>query len=254
MLEFAAPVGVCLLLWWLGTGIVLRLDSLPERTYRLSVVAFTLLVVVVVVGLFTLRNSTTVTSAYLTFTAAIVLWGWLEFLHYSGILLGPGLKRCPDDAPTSKRFMGAVHAMLYHEIAVLLVGIGLMCLLWNSPNKTALYTYLVLWIMRISAELNVFFGVAYLPEEWLPGKLQYLMSYRKTRKLNAFFPVSIIAATAVCLWLFLQLPAKSVDAFGHTSTALTGTLLLLAIVEHWLLVVPTKCVSLWSWAQSRPAS
>ena len=251
MLEVAAPVAACLFLWWLGTGIVLRLDSLPERTYRCSVSGLTALAVVVLANLILLRHDTSVSSAYVGFVSALVLWGWLEFMHYSGFLLGPSLQRCPPNVSTRRRFVCALQAMLYHELALALMGAVLLLLMWQSPNKTALYTYLVLWIMRISAELNVFLGVAYLPEEWLPRRLQYLMSYRSGKRLNLLFPVSVGVASVVCVWIFSSLPVRADDAFGHTTLVLTGTLLFLAILEHWLLVVPSKTVSLWSWAHSR---
>jgi len=107
--------------------------------------------------------------------------------------------------------------------------------------------------MRLSAELNVFFGVAYLPEQWLPKRLQYLMTYRGDRRASVFFPISIVISMTVCVWLFGQVPDSTNDAFGHSSIMLVGSLLVLAIVEHWVLVLPIKWFSLWSWAQRRAA-
>jgi putative photosynthetic complex assembly protein 2 len=251
MASLVLPVGVCLLFWWLGTGIVLRLFSLPERTHRFSVVGLSFLAALSLAGIYLLKDTQTALAAYLSFAAALVIWGWLELLHYTGVLVGPGTRHCPHGLSNIRRFFSALYAMLYHELAVAITGICLIVLTWGSANSTALYAYLVLWVMRVSAELNVFLGVAYLPEEWLPPKLRYLMSYRKTRRANALFPVSVLSASIVCIWMFAHLPAKSVDAFAHTSITLTGTLLLLAILEHWLLVLPSRSGSLWSWALSR---
>ena len=254
MFEMWLPVAVCLFLWWLGTGIVLRLDSRPAVTYHRTMIIFTAVALVSIATLVVLRTQTTVLSAYLAFLATIVIWGWLEFLHYSGYLVGPRTSKCPQGVSHRLRFMYALHAMLYHEIALAAGAVSLWFLTMGSANKTAFYTYLVLWLMRISAELNVFFGVAYLPEEWLPKRLQYLMSYRRIRRFNAFFPVAVTLATLVCVSVFVQSPSALVDAHQHTANLLIGTLLFLAIVEHWLLVLPVKSASLWLWAHGKAVS
>lgn len=254
MFELWLPVVVCLFLWWLGTGIVLRLDSRPAITYQRTMMLFTTVALASIGALVLLRTQTTVWSAYLAFVATLIIWGWLEFMHYSGYLVGPRTSSCPPGVPLRVRFMYALHAMLYHEIALAAGAVCLWVLTAEFENKTALYTYLVLWLMRISAELNVFFGVAYLPEEWLPKRLQYLMTYRRKKRFNAFFLVSVFVATLICIRVFAQTPSALVDAHQHTANILIGTLLLLAIIEHWLLVLPVKSASLWLWAHGKAVS
>ncbi len=244
------PVVFCVFIWWIGTGIVLRLNSLSEHTYPRNRAAMTLLAGMVLIGVLSVRTSTGLAGAYVGFIAAIILWGWLEFLHYSGWLLGPRVQACPPGVSGSRRFVCALQAMFYRELAVAAVGVLLISLSAGSPNKVALYTFLVLWLMRLSAELNVFFGVGYLPEHWLPRKLQYLMTYRGTRKYSLFFPLSVTLAVGTCIWIFVQLPDRSIEPFRHTSSMLVGTLLCLAVVEHLLLVVPNNGAALWSWAHS----
>lgn len=252
-MEYIAPITFCVLLWWLSTGVVLRLDSLPPRAYRSTVWVYAVVVVFVLAALMWLRTQTTQWSVYAAFSSALIFWGWLELLHYSGYLIGPRTKRCPANVSTWQRFLYALHAMLFHELAIVAGALVLFLMMGDAPNKVALYTYIVLWLMRISAELNVFFGVAYLPEQWLPDRLRYLMSYRGKRRVTLFFPLSVLGAMMVCVWLFTRLPEFATDAFAHTSLMLVGSLLVLAVIEHWVLVLPIKWFSLWSWAQRRAA-
>ena len=46
-----------------------------------------------------------------------------------------------------------------------------------GTNRYGLWTFLVLWIMRQSAKLNLFFGVPNLGEQYLPAHLQEALSY-----------------------------------------------------------------------------
>ncbi len=249
MMSSILPVLFCVFTWWLGTGLVLRLDQSPDRMVNRNRLLFTLLTAAVVLVLLAFRQTTSLWSAYFGFLAAIILWGWLEYLYYSGCLIGPRVTECPPNLRLSKRFVYAFQAMFYREMSVAVVGISLFLLSWGSHNKVAFYTYSVLWVMRVSAELNVFFGVGYLPVEWLPERLKYLMSYRSARRTSPMFPMSLALACFTCFALFLQLP-PSTDAFGHTAGLLITSLLCLAIVEHILLVVPNNGTALWSWAVS----
>jgi len=117
-MDNIAPIAFCVLLWWLGTGIVLRLDSVPKRSYRSVVWVYSILVVVVLLSVFGLRSITTVWSAYASFSGALVFWGWLEWLHYSGFLIGPRKQPCPLHVSTWGRFVYAFQAMLFHELAI----------------------------------------------------------------------------------------------------------------------------------------
>jgi putative photosynthetic complex assembly protein 2 len=46
--------------------------------------------------------------------------------------------------------------------------------LGRQPNQVGTGTFAVLWVMRISAKLNLFLGVRNLSEELLPPHLAYL--------------------------------------------------------------------------------
>lgn len=98
--------------------------------------------------------------------------------------------------------------------------------------------------------MNLFFGVPNLNEDWLPEHIRFLTSYLSKRPINLFFPISVSAATIVMVLLVeiaLEFPPES---FGAVALMLTATLLALAILEHWLLVLPLADAALWRWALS----
>jgi putative photosynthetic complex assembly protein 2 len=69
-----------------------------------------------------------------------------------------------------------VRAILWHELGILAVGLVIVAITWNAPNQVGTGTFVVLWVMRTSAKLNLFLGVRNLSEEFcrapaLPGKL-----------------------------------------------------------------------------------
>ena len=102
--------------------------------------------------------------------------------------------------------------------------------------------------MRTSAKLNLFFGVRNLSEEFLPAHLAYLESFFKRRRMNAFFPFSVAAASA-CLWLLVDYSDQPLTTpFQMVGAVLVGTLLALAIIEHLMLVLPLDTTALWRWA------
>ncbi|WP_337221294.1 DUF3623 family protein, partial [Vibrio parahaemolyticus] len=67
----------------------------------------------------------------------------------------------------------------------------------DAANATALHSYLLLWGMRLSAKLNLHFGVRNFSEEFLPPHLLYLKSFFRRRRMNALWPLSIVAGGAL---------------------------------------------------------
>ena len=102
--------------------------------------------------------------------------------------------------------------------------------------------------MRTSAKLNLFFGVRNLSEEFLPAHLVYMGSYFKRRPMNAFLPVSIILATLVLVSMGLRAMNIDTNAAETAGLLLVGSLLAMAILEHFLLVLPLPSTALWRWA------
>jgi putative photosynthetic complex assembly protein 2 len=124
-------------------------------------------------------------------------------------------------------------------------------LTWHGSNQVATGTFLVLWVMRLSAKLNLFFGVRNRSEDFLPEHLRYLNSFFKDAAVNAFFPIAVALASiaAVLGWLEVSgAPPNTARALGMTFLV---TLLSLAILEHLFMVLPISLSGLWTWLVRR---
>jgi hypothetical protein len=66
--------------------------------------------------------------------------------------------------------------------------------------------------------------------------------------MNAFFPFAVATASA-CLWLLVDFSSQPLATPAQVvGTVLVGTMLALAIVEHFMLVLPLDTTALWRWA------
>ena len=251
MLQVALPIGFAIFIWWFSTGIVLLLDNLPKSTFRWSHLLSSLLALAALLGLAHTASQSSVAAAYCAFTCALLLWGWHELSFLTGWVTGPRKVVASHGAKGWTRFVQAVQTILWHELAILASGIAIFTITWGEPNQVGTGTFTVLWLMRISAKLNVFLGVRNLSIALLPPHLRYLGSYFRRRPMNLLFPLVVTAATVVAVVIAqgaLQQPPGSPAATGAW---LVLTLLVLAIVEHWLLVLPLEATALWRWALKR---
>jgi putative photosynthetic complex assembly protein 2 len=250
--DFALPVLYALFLWWITTGLLLYLHRLPARTYRWSMLGMSLLAVVALYGHLISSAETDLFSAYLAFTCGVILWGWLEIGYFTGILVGPRSEPCPDSAGGWRRFLLAIRTGLFHEVGILVTVVLLAVLAWGAPNQVGTWAFVVLWLMRWSAKLNLFLGVPNLNEHWLPEHMRFLSTYMVRRSMNPLFPVSVTAASVI-LGLLVQLAsAADPGSLQRVGLMLVASLLALGILEHWFLVLPTSEETLWRWAL-RPA-
>ncbi len=246
-MGFALAVLFALFVWWFSTGVVLYIVGLPRRTYGWSMLAATGVLAFALAGVAATANDASAAGAYCAFTCALLVWAWHEMAFLTGYVTGPRPERCPPGSTGWKRFSYASQTLLYHELGILLTAVALFALTYGAPNQIGVWTFLLLWLMRLSAKLNVFFGVPNLSEEFLPDGLGFLKSYFAKRPMNLFFPVSITVSTIVTV-LLVQ-PALGPDAteFEIAGFTLVATLMALAVLEHWLLVLPLPAAALWGW-------
>jgi putative photosynthetic complex assembly protein 2 len=239
-------VGFAMLVWWFTTGIILFLDGLPTATFRRSMagasaVGFGALILV--------RGSAFDASsggAFAAFSCAIVIWGWLEMSFLMGFITGPQKQSYFGARGGWRHFRQATRAIIYNEFGILCAAALLTLLTWQAPNHVALWTFCVLWSMRLSAKLNLFFGVPNTGEQFLPAHLQYLKTYFNKRRMNLLFPISILGSTIALVVLVQKLLAAEAG-FQVTGLALVAALLALAILEHWFMVLPIPTEKLWNW-------
>jgi putative photosynthetic complex assembly protein 2 len=245
----ATAIGILAALfgWWVLTGIILFLNHLPERTYRWSLSGAGLLLLGSLAALPALKHDTTTTGAIVAFLLALLIWGWLEMSYLMGVVTGPRSLPCPDNADTRERFSLALQTSLHHEIAVVVLALVVFALCWGGVNQVAALTFCALWLMRWSAKLNLFLGVRNYNLDWLPRHLRYLDSYTRRRRMNALFPLSVLAG-GVAAFLCFSAAADGAAGFATTGYTLVGTLLSLAVLEHLFLMLPLRDAVLWQWA------
>lgn len=247
-MDFVAPFLFAVLAWWLGTGVILYLDGKPRRSYRKSMIVATILACIAVVGITLTTEVHSTSAAYVSFSCGLMIWAWLEMAFLMGFVTGP--RRVPCTAPTHgwERTKQAIQTILHYELAIIAAGIVLLVISWNAVNQIGLWTYLLLFAMRLSAKLNVFLGVRNLSEAFLPKHLGYLATYFSRRNMNPFFPVSL-GASVVVMWLLVQaLSTPGVTAFEFTAHSFVATLMGLAILEHIFMVIPLSLEPLWGWS------
>ena len=248
LLSIALPVLFAVFIWWFATGIVLLLDGLPRTTFRWSHLLSTLLALGAVAGLAHTAPQTTPAGAFCAFTSALLVWGWHELSFLTGWVTGPRQRPADPGLRGWPRFVQAVAAILWHELAILASGLLILAITWQAANPVGMATFGVLWVMRISAKLNVFLGVRNLSIELLPPHLAYLGSYFRRRPMNRLFPLAVTLATAVAALVIAEAVAAPPGSARFAGALLVATLLVLAIVEHWLLVLPLDATALWRWA------
>lgn len=247
MSDLLWAAGLALLSWWLSTGVILYLNHLSRASHRWSMGVASALLLLCLFQLPEVAEQVSRKGAITAFLLALLVWGWLEMSYLMGFVTGPRSEPCPEDATGWRRFRLAVQTSLYHELAVVSAAVIIIALTWGAPNQVATWTFLVLWLMRWSAKLNLFLGVVNYNREWLPEHLQYLGSYTRQRSMNLLFPLSVGLGTIVATALITH-GLHGAGGLARSGNILVGTLLALAVLEHWFLMLPLHDSALWQWA------
>lgn len=247
MTALTLTIVYTLFVWWFSTGAILWLDGLPPRTYRYSLAGASMVTAVALYGLNVSENDVSPTGAVIAFTSSLMIWGWLEMSFLMGFITGPRRTPCPLGARGWKRAHYAFEAVLHHELALLAGGVLVTVLSIDASNQTGFWTYVILWALRTSAKLNVFLGVRNLSEAFLPDHLRYLQTYFTRKPMNLLFPFTVIASTTVATLLWRTAIAAPDGSFEAISLGFLATLLSLAVLEHWFLVLPIPADVLWKW-------
>jgi len=244
MTPWLTTLALALLIWWMGTGVVLYLQQTLSKHSLFTRWSLLGLGIACVAVLLATQHTVSTAFTVVAFIAAVCLWGTIELSYYLGLVTGLHERNCPPGSKGWQRFRLAVGTSIWHELLTLSLGIGLTLALLGANNPTGLYTYAVLWLMRWSAKLNLFFGVPHFQPDWFPSHFNYLKSYLRRAPVSYFFPISITAATLVVAQLiYLSLNATGAQLLVYS---LPATLLALAIVEHGFMVLPIAESRLWN--------
>ena len=247
MAEHGLPALFTLFIWWFSTGVILYLDGLRRETFRWTMLGASTLALAGLAGLHATAWDTTTQGAYLGFVCGVLVWGWIETAFLTGMVTGPSRQACPPGATGWVRLRAALAAILWHELAIIAGALLILAASWGGPNQVGFWTFIAFWVMRQSATLNVYLGVRNLAEAFLPDHLRYLESFFRRRRMNALFPVSVIAGTAACVLLSMKAAAVGATPHEVAGYSLLASLVALGLLEHWFMVLPVPADALWRW-------
>jgi putative photosynthetic complex assembly protein 2 len=250
------PILYALFAWWFSTGLIMFLDGLPRRSFVWSFIGSSVVAVVALYGLAASRDTLSVAGTYQAFTWALLAWAWIEMSFYLGYVTGLKIEPCPEGCAGWKHLGHAIKASLWHELAILAFAVAVFAITWNGANHVGLWTFVVMWWMHQSAKLNVLLGVPNLNEQFLPAHLGFLRSFLNQKPMNLLFPVSVTVSTVIAVFLIRAALDPSAGPFETTGFIFLSTLMVVAILEHWFLVLPIPVAALWNWslASRRPGA
>jgi putative photosynthetic complex assembly protein 2 len=246
---------LALFVWWFATGAILMAVKYADRQGNGAGLRTTLMggpmLVLGIWGFWTSMPDTSAFGASVAFLAALGIWGWIELAFLTGVVTGPNTYPLPPNTPEWERFIRAWGTLAYHEMLLVATLIALFLIAWDAPNIFGAWTFAVLFFARLSAKLNLFYGVPKINVEFLPSALAHLATYFRIRPMNWLFPISVSALTfAVGCWLERINDATTQGhVIGFTLlTAITA----LALLEHWVMVLPIPDEKLWRWMLPAP--
>ena len=249
-MDLASPITVILITvftWWLTTGTVLFLNRLNGRTFPISFMGGVVVLGLSLYGLYISRDMATLEGALIAFLSAVGAWGFVELTFYLGYITGPRRVPCKPGCSGIRHFGHAIQISLYHELLIIAITGLAAWMILGHENTSGLWAFVILWTAHESARLNVFLGVRNISEDWVPTHLPFLKSFLKQRAMNLFFPISQMLGIPVFLWLINVIETVPTGSFDATVLIFLSSLLGLAIVEHWFLILPIPLTGLWRW-------
>ena len=244
-----------LLAWWLSTGLILWrvrvADNGPARAHLLSVLGSLPLLGFGFWGTLVSLQDETSLGTYLGFASALALWGWVELAFLSGVITVPNRTASPAGLPLGARFLRAVAAVIWHEVALFALVIWLIWASLDAANPIASATFALLLGARTLAKINLFLGVPRINLQFIPRPIAHMKSHFRIAPAAGFFAISIGILSAIA-----GLLAKGAWDSDFTADRLAQTVLAalaaLALLEHLFMVLPLPDAKLWAWMLPKP--
>ena len=236
-MGYFSAIGYALVLWWVSTGVIIVLYRQPRWTYAATFGMLSVIAAGCATLMFLIRNDTSITATYLSFSAGTLVWGWNLASYYTGAISGPLTVIPAEPLTAQQRFRLAVRSSLHHELVSL--GIVIIALWWSIgvPNTSGQLTIVLFYVMHQLSKLNIYFGARNFSGEWLPAHLRYIMVFFGPNRNHWFFAVTISVALGITTWTIIAARAAIDDA---TQIQMTFLALLAgaAVLEIFVLMIP----------------
>ena len=242
------PVIATIVIWFLATGLIAWLDNRERATFPRSMAFAGLAGAAGLAAIYFAAQSVSAGAVYISFAGALLVWSWHELAFLTGVVTGPRRTSCPPGSSGLARFAHASAAVLHHEIALALTALLLIALSWNAPNQIGAIVFLLMFVLRLSAKLNMFAGVPNASTEILPPHLDYLKSYFGPNRFTPLLPITIAAIALLAAWLGSLAVAAEPGSAAMIGASLLFALTALGAIEHLFFALPFRDGALWGWA------
>ena len=245
--DHLLPFAATLLLWFASTALIVWLVNRSPATYRASLAWGAAAGASGVAIIAATMNSAGAWAAYLAFAGALAVWGWQELAFLSGAISGPRRQAASAGAGPARRFREATAAVIHHELALAATALLLAAMSWGAANQVGAAAFALLFVLRVSAKLNIHLGVPNLSDDLLPDHLLHLKSHFGPRRMTPALLLSVLATAALAVWLGTR--ALAAPAGGEAvGASLLFALAALGALEHLFLALPVRDGALWRWA------
>ncbi len=237
---------VVVLFWWSATGLIFALERSPA-TRALGLLLASVLAVWGAWLLWVERDRESASAARRGFLGAAFLWTWVQVSFYGGWIVGPSWLDMPVRAepPTLRHAVDAINAMLWYQLAMLLVLWVAGVLVAGRANRVGWWSLLVFWGTHQLACINIYLGVENPGRGFFPEPLVYLESYFGPPRNSWLMPVSIALLLALTLRMIIH-ALRDATPMRRQSMMLLTVLGTLGVLELAVLATPLN-LTLWQW-------
>ncbi|MEM9234998.1 MAG: putative photosynthetic complex assembly protein PuhE [Pseudomonadota bacterium] len=242
------PILFVISLWWAGTALILMGVHRPVRHHLGMAQIMTLGTAALTALIVPMGTVTSPWAAFASFAMGIALWAWHEMMFLFGYISGPRKSPCPQNINMGKRFILSTQTVIHHEVMIAIHAAILIALSWGAANSLACQTFLLLWLMRMSTKLMLFFGAPNIADHFLPAHLSYLASYFRKERNQAVSLLALCLAITITVSMGYGAYLADTGSFAWIGFVLLTSLAALAVLEHLALALPLGESVMWEWA------